>query len=135
MTIKIQWADALEALYGSQISDKQIPVWEHYLTGENTNSEELVKVIEMAANENIKPEEWRVTVRDLLKWLRLYRQRSRKTANAIEWQNRKNEFVAQWREKLSRGSDINDFYQAAAELTTSAREYNDICIATLGDKL
>lgn len=130
--MRIQWADALEAFYGTQISDKQVPVWEHYLIAEKTNSEELVQVIEMAATENIKPQEWRVTIRDLKAWLILHRQRTRKTANAVEWQNRKNEFIAQWREKLSRGADKNDFLAAATEFATSSREYNDLCNQIIG---
>jgi hypothetical protein len=130
--MKIQWADALEAFYGTQISDKQVPVWEHYLIAENTNSAELVKVIEMAAAENIKPQEWRVTIRDLKAWLILHRSRTRKTANAVEWQNRKNEFIRNWREKLSRGADRDDFLKDCETFATSTSEYNDLCKQIIG---
>jgi hypothetical protein len=130
--MNIGWEDALEAFYGTQISDKQVPVWEHYLVAEKTNSAELVQVIEMAASENIKPQEWRVTVRDLRSWLSLYRQRQKKTADIKDWEKRKNKFVEYWKEKLSRGADKNDFLQEVSNFATSAREYNELCNQILG---
>jgi len=106
MTIK--WDQCLEAMYGHHVGEKQIAVWEHYLKAEKTNSGELVRAIEMAANEGIKAEEWRVTVRDLRKWLKIYRKREAANASSQGGKDRIAAFVSEWREKLDRGAEEDD---------------------------
>jgi DNA-binding NtrC family response regulator len=132
MSIVIQWADALEAFYGHQVSDKQVPVWEHYLREDNTNSKELVEVIEMAASESLKPEEWRVTVRDLRNWLKRYRAIQAQSRNASEAEKRKAAFIAEWKEKIKRGCPRDDLLAAVDQLTLPVTERNDICREVLG---
>ncbi len=130
--MKLTWAQVLEAMYGHQVSDNQITVWEHYLKAENTNSAELVKVIEMAANESMKPEEWRVTVRDLCKWLRIYRKREA-ARNAVETQKaRIDGFVVEWREKLNRGAKRDDLFSSLETLKLPISEQNEVCRRILG---
>jgi len=124
--MRIGWEEVLEAMYGTQVSDKQIPIWEHYLKSENTNSAELVKTIEMAANESMKPEEWRVTVRDLTKWLRVYRKRQR-AQNATQVRTSIIDgFVLEWREKIARGAKKDDAIAATIKISMGFREENDI---------
>ena len=107
----ITWTQALEAMYGTQVSKEQIPVWEHYLKSENTNSAELVPAIGMAAEENMKPEEWRVTVRDLRKWLKIYRAREAAKNRADDTERRRAGLISEWRGKLKRGAKRDDMLE------------------------
>ena len=125
--MKIGWEEALEALYGTQISDKQVPVWEHYLKADNTNSAELVEAIGMAADDNLKPVEWRVTVRDLRNWLKRYRAIQYAERNKADAESKKQAFIAQWREKLDRGVSQDDFLAALDQLPIRITDRNDIC--------
>ena len=129
---EIGWEDALEAMYGTQVSDKQVPVWEHYLREDNTNSAELVKAIELAANENPKPTEWRVTVRDLRFWLKGYRAIQARSRNAAESEQRRASFIAEWKEKLQRGAKRDDFLTVVDRLPYQVKERNEICRKVLG---
>lgn len=125
--MKIGWEEALEALYGTQISDKQVLVWEHYLKADNTNSAELVEAIGMAAEDNLKPVEWRVTVRDLRNWLKRYRAIKASERNLAESKAKRQAFIDEWREKLSRGATQDDFLSALDRLPVRITKRNDIC--------
>ena len=129
----IGWEDALEAFYGSQISDKQVPVWEHYLREDNTNSAELVKAIEMAAESEMKPAEWRVTVRDLRKWLKIYRSRQCASNRSADTEAKRSAFVDHWREKLNRGADQQDFISAAELFSAGIKDFNELCREVLAE--
>lgn len=107
----ITWTQALEAMYGTQVSKEQIPVWEHYLKSENTNSAELVPAIGLAAEESMKPEEWRVTVRDLRKWLKIYRAREAARNRSDDTERRRDGLISEWREKLKRGARRDDMLE------------------------
>ncbi len=124
--MKITWTQALEDMYGHQLSDKQIPVWEHYLIDINATSAELVPAIEMAAGENIKPTEWRVTVRDLRNWVKLYRLRQKNNANSAQSKQRIEVFVAEGIEKLRRGGKRDDITDAAYALPFDICTQNEI---------
>ena len=124
--MNITWAQALEAMYGTSVSEHQIPVWEHYLRADNTSSAELVPAIELAAAENIKPEEWRVTVRDLRRWLKVYRARSAAEKRTEEAAARKAHFICEWREKLQRGASRDDATCSAEKQGWSVLEQNDV---------
>jgi len=125
--MNIGWEEALEAMYGTQVSDKQVPIWEYYLKADNTNSAELVEAIEMAANENLKPVEWRVTVRDLRNWLKRYRAIKASERNLAESDAKRQAFIDEWREKLSRGATQDDFLSALDRLPARITDRNDIC--------
>ena len=124
--MKITWTQALEAMYGHQLTDKQIPVWEHYLISINATSAELVPAIEMAAAENIKPSEWRVTVRDLTKWVKLYRLRQKNNANSSQSKQRIQTFIQEGIEKIRRGGNRDDIIQAAYALPFDIVTQNEI---------
>lgn len=127
MSDAIGWDQALEAFYGTQVSDKQVPVWEHYLKAENTNSPELVAAIEMAAENDLKPAEWRVTVRDLRNWLKRYRAIKHAERNVADAEQRRVAFIAEWKEKLQRGADRSDFLTVVDRLPFTVVIRNDIC--------
>ena len=124
---EIGWEDALEAMYGTQVSDKQVGVWEHYLREDSTNSAELVKAIDMAANEGIKPEEWRVTVRDLRKWLKIYRAQQNREKNREDNDARLVLFKSEWIDKLRRGAKRDDFLASSDQLGYGVVQRNEIC--------
>ena len=126
MSNEIGWEEALEAFYGAQISDRQVLVWEHYLKAENTNSAELLAAIEMAAGDGMKPAEWRVTVRDLRQWLKIYRAREFAARNAEASEARLEAFVSEWREKLKRGAPRDDMLAAAEGLPVKIVRKNDL---------
>jgi len=111
MSNEIGWEEALEAFYGAQISDRQVLVWEHYLKAENTNSAELLAAIEMAAGDGMKPAEWRVTVRDLRQWLKIYRAREAAKNRADDTERRRTCLISEWREKLKRGAKRDDMLE------------------------
>ena len=109
---KITWSDALEAMYGTQISDRQIPVWDHYLKSEKATNDELVGAIELAANEGMKAAEWRVTVRDLRQWLKVYRARRHAEKNIEQNEAQLKSLIVDWREKMKRGASKDDAISA-----------------------
>jgi hypothetical protein len=125
--MNIGWEEALEAMYGTQVSDKQVPIWEHYLKADNTNSAELVEAIGMAAEDNLKPVEWRVTVRDLRIWLKRYRAIKIAELNKASAKDKRSAFVAEWREKMDRGASQDDFLAALDSLPIRITDRNDIC--------
>lgn len=122
----ITWTQALEAMYGTQVSKEQIPVWEHYLKSEKTNSAELVPAIGLAAEEGIKPEEWRVTVRDLRKWLKIYRARECAKNRTDNAEARKAAIISEWREKLSRGAKRDDMLEVIDSQPWDVVSKNDV---------
>ncbi len=128
----IPWADALEAFYGTQISERQVPVWEHYLRMENPKKGELVAAIEMAAEASAKPEEWRVTVRDLRKWLIQYRRIKTSEERKEESAATLKAFIAEWKEKIARGVSKDDFLCAVDLLPYRIVAKNEIIREVLG---
>ena len=120
--MKIKWDQVLEAMFGHQVGERQMPVWEHYLKAENTDSDELAMAIEMAAAESMKPEEWRVTVRDLRKWLRVYRRRKKEGESGERSSAGIAALIKEQREKISRGASKDD----VIDLVHAMNQY-DIC--------
>jgi len=113
---KITWTQALDAMYGVQLSDSQVLTWEHYLKREGTNSRELVPAIEQAAENNVKPLEWRVTARDLIRWIKMYRAKNfNPQANLGAFEAK---FMADWTNRIANGASEEDFLDAVRRLPT-----------------
>ena len=106
----ITWTQSLEAMYGVQLTDAQVPVWEHYLKKEGTNSRELVPAIEAAAENNVKPIEWRVTTRDLIRWVKMHRVKNFNPDTSLGAYEQK--FIAEWIKRLADGATVDDFTAA-----------------------
>jgi hypothetical protein len=106
--IAIAWPDVLEAFYGNQLSPRQVEVWEYFLMESKPSALELISSIKMAANETMKPEEWRVTVRDLQKWLKIYRRIKRKETNSGDRQKIVDGIVSVLKQKAESGASRSD---------------------------
>ena len=74
--MNLTWAEVLEARYATRLDARQVEVWEHFLKEINTNSAELTTAINMASNCDLRPAEWRCTVTDLIKWVKMTRAKS-----------------------------------------------------------
>ena len=122
----ITWTEALEAMYGHQLNPAQAKVWEHYLREMNTSSAEIVPAIEMAASENIKPAEWRVTVRDIRNWVRIYRKRQRASADSDQNRSKVEAHIAESIGKLKRGVSKEDVYEVTYALPYDICKLNEI---------
>ena len=68
--MKILWTEALDAHYGVSLNQKSVEVWEHYLKQFSVGNSELVKVIEEASQRNKSPRSYKVTVADLIEWVK-----------------------------------------------------------------
>ncbi len=124
--LSIQWPDVLEAMFGTSLSERQIEVWEHYLLEAKATAKELKECIKLAAREG-STVKYRATVQDLRLWLKNYRTIEAANRNAAEAESRKASFVAEWKEKLKRGADRNDFMTVVDKLPFKITDRNDIC--------
>ena len=108
----MKWNDALDALYACHLNEHQLHIWEDFLSDSRPTNAELCDCIKMAANEAMKPEEWKVTVRDLMKWLKIYRKRSILERDKGNRDGMVNQFIEEWRDKIERGCPKDDFINA-----------------------
>ena len=76
----MKWNDALSALFGTVIDQNQGEVWQVYLRELNTTNAEIIEAIEKAVECDLKPKEWRVTVTDLIRWVKALRSKKRSEA-------------------------------------------------------
>lgn len=124
----MKWFQALEALYGVDLKDAQIDVWDEFLIEENASGDELCSAIRMAAKEGMRPVEWRVTVRDVIKWLKIYRARKHAESNKEERAEKIRSLISEWKEKISRGTKKDDFLSSLNEVRwLTTHDYNEIC--------
>ena len=108
----IPWFLTLQAFYAASLNQAEIDAWEYFLRDMKTNDAEISSAVRMAADESMKPEEWKVTLRDLIKWLRMFRARKAAETRENEIKQKTAAFVSEWREKLSRGADKDDIASA-----------------------
>ena len=73
----LKWYDTLESMFGTVLTDRQVEVWQVYLRKQAASSQDLSAAIEWAGEKDLKPIGWRVTVRDLCRWLGMHRQKLR----------------------------------------------------------
>ena len=113
-TNELKWYESMDALFGQNLSDGQVEIWQAYLRSANASGDELKASIEMAANETMKGEGvyGRVTVRDLMKWLKIYRKRSILERDKGNRDGMVNQFIEEWRDKIERGCPKDDFINA-----------------------
>ena len=135
-TTDLKWYEALDAMYGANLSDKQIEVWQAYLRSANASNEELRGAIEMAAGESIKTEEWKVTVRDLTKWLKIYRKRVLASDDRAQQTAMVRAFVFEWKERIERGAKNGDFLDAlyifCSDNSIGTKDENEIAGKVMG---
>ena len=133
--MKVEWADSLEAVWGTPLTDRQIGIWEHYLKKLETTGAETKLAIEQAAktDEVIK---FRATVRDVTRWIEDYRKSEAFKRIKEGSSSKKAMFVSEWKEKKARGAKQDDFLSAldlfCADNHIGIIEYNEMAREILG---
>lgn len=122
----VNWFDALEAMYGTCLADRQIEVWQVYLREQSASNDELVAAIEAAAADGLKPVEWRVTVRDVRLWLSRHRARREEEGRRARAEAKLMHLVEHWREKVRRGVKQDDVLAAIDKEGLGVRAYNRV---------
>lgn len=120
------WAGALSALYGRVVTETDVPTWEFYLRKHVPQKGELALAIEYAKGAGLKPDEWCVTVYDLVNWLKKYRAMRATEDRKAETEEKKAYFIAEWKEKIARGCNKDDFLCAVDTLPFHISVRNDI---------
>ena len=108
----IEWHEILEAYYGVKLWDRMPAVWWNELGDLKASNEEIIEAIKMAAGENTKPVERKATVRDLRKWIKIYRASEGAEMASGDRRVIIDGIVASMREKRFAGAERGDIVDA-----------------------
>ena len=117
----INWHEILEAYYGVKLWDRMPSIWWHELGDLRASNDEAIDAIKMAANESMKTEERNATVRDLRKWIKIYRGRKRTETASGERRSIIDGIVTTLKQKAESGasrSDIGESIEAEQKRRT-----------------
>lgn len=112
MSIKKQWFEVLDALYATRLDVQEIEIWQEYLRKENIRSQELIPAIEEAGEAGRKPQDWKVTVRDLITWVRIRRAKTLQGAVCEDLPAWADAYVEKWKAALQDGSGTEDQFRS-----------------------
>jgi len=133
----MKWADTLKAQYGTVLDDDEIKTWEHYLREINTNSAELIPAIEEAAEHRRKPQEWKVTVRDLILWVKIHRAKKMRNAPRADLPEWAINFIGESKAAIDSGESTEaEIEQQCMRLPArSTKTINEIAWQILGRRI
>ena len=99
----IKWHESLRALFGTNFKDQRdVDVWEFYLSDVNTCNSETIKAIKYASESAMTTDRYHATVTDLIKWIKMFRAREireRETCDESRSADQiKAEFIARWKD-------------------------------------
>ena len=136
-TTEKKWHEALAALYATRLDVQEIKVWQDYLRKESLISAELIPAIEEAAEHGRKPLEWKVTVRDLLQWVRIHRAKKMRNAPRTDLPGWAINFIAESKAAIDSGESTEaEIEQQCMQLPArSTKTINEISWQILGRRL
>ena len=114
----MNWGHVLKAHYNVHLDPAEVEAWKKQLREINTNEPEIIRAIEAASAEGREPaDQFRVNVRDLVKWIKAGRAASLRATPRMELEQHHIDLIADWKCKLQNGEATeNDFIDRVVTL-------------------
>lgn len=129
-----QWPQILSAYYGATLSTDEANLWHAEMSDMKPANADICEAIRMARNAGMKPDEWKATVTDLRRWLKIYRSEQEIKKERQEFDRELPKFIAKWKAEIKNGADPDSLFIALEQMRVPEREWPAVIEKIRGDE-